>query len=380
MEIYLDNGATTKVSQVAVDKILDCCSKNYGNPSSLHKMGLLAHKEIVNNKKIISNYLQVDESEIFFTSGATEANNLIIKGIADAYKRDGKHLITNKSEHPSVLQVYIELEKQGYDIDYVNIDDNGNLDINMLESLIREDTILVSIMEVNNETGVIHPINDIGKIIKKINPTTIFHVDGVQSFCKLPSNIKSGKVDAYSFSGHKIYSPKGVGGFYLKKGIKITAQLIGGHQQKDVRPGTENIIGIAAIGSNVDVLAKNISKNYDTVKKLKESLLEIKNEFSDIYINGSDNCSPYILNLSFVGLRGEVLVHALEQDNIYASTGSACNSKSKDGMLYSYGLDDERVLSAVRFSFSIHNSIEEIEFCKNSLRKNIPILRKYGRR
>lgn len=376
--IYLDNAATTAVSNEAIEKINFMCTTNFGNPSSLHSLGINSEKEIINAKTIISKIINCTDLEIYFTSGATESNNLAIQGFLKRNK-NGNHIISTKSEHPSVLENFLEFEKKGYTVSFLTVDETGNINLDELTNLINHDTSIVSIMHVNNETGVIMPIEKIGKIIKEKNPNTIFHVDGVQSFCKIPIDVKKSNIDLFSFSGHKIFSPKGVGGLYINKKVHIQPFFYGGEQMNKIRCGTENIIGIAALSTNASLLFKNMPENYDYVLDLKNLFLTQIKGIDDIFINGK-NTSPFILNLSFENIRGEVLLHALEEENIFVSTGSACSSKSKNAMLYSYGFSDERVAGAVRFSFSIYNTKEEIIEACNIIKEKIAFLRKFVKR
>lgn len=374
--IYLDNASTTRVSDEALIKINDICQNTFGNPSSLHSMGINSEKEIINTKNIVANIINCNEKEIYFTSGATESNNLAIQGFLSRNLHNGKHIITTKSEHPSVLENYLYFQKKGYTVDFLNLDENGHINLNELENLINNDTALVSIMHVNNETGVIMPIEKIGKLIKGKNTNTTFHVDGVQSFCKFPVDVKKYHIDMYSFSGHKIFAPKGVGGLYINNSIHVAPLFFGGEQMSKIRCGTENILGISAIGVNGKRLNENMKKNHEYLSNLKNSFLNEIKDINDFYINGS-NTSPYILNISFKNIRGEVLLHALEEKEIFVSTGSACSSKSNKAMLYAYGYDKPRVLGALRFSFSIYNTEKEIMEATKVLKEQVLFLRKF---
>ncbi|MFV0503999.1 MAG: cysteine desulfurase family protein [Lachnospirales bacterium] len=371
--IYLDNAATTKTCDLAIKKIIELNTNNFGNPSSLHNLGINSEKEIINSKKEVAKILKVKEKEIFFTSGATESNNLAIQGTLSATRK--KHIITTKAEHPSVLANYKILEKKGYTVTYLKLNKYGEIDLKELQNTISEDTALVSIMHVNNETGAISPINEIKKILKDKN--IIFHIDGVQGFCKLDIDCKD--IDIYTFSGHKIFCPKGSGGLYIKTGTKINSILNGGEQMEKIRPGTENISAIAAIGAVSAELNKNIHEHFDYVLNLKKEFLKITEEIEGIKINGQ-NTSPYICSLYFENLKGEVLLHALESDEIYVSTGSSCSSKSKNAMLHAYGFQDPRVDGTVRFSFSINNSQKEIILVKDRIKYHVDLLRKFVKR
>lgn len=350
-------------------------NKEYGNPSSLHSFGFSAEKEIIDSKKIIAKIIKANDSEIFFTSGGTEANNLAILGIASAHKKTSNHLIVNKTEHPSVLEVYKKLENFGYNISYINTDKKGVIDISQLENEITDKTILVSVMHINNEIGTINDIKKIYEVIKSKNKKTYFHTDCVQSFCKYP--ITSKYADLITLSSHKIHGPKGAGALFIKKGTRIEPVFIGGKQQNGIRSGTENVPGIAGFAVAAENMNKNISKNYEKVLSVKNKLKEIKNLLPDIYINGDEiNSSAYILNMSFQNIKGEVLLHSLESENIYVSTGSACtsNHKKHTGTVDIIGGMGE---NSVRFSFSDENTIEESEKCIAALLKIVPFLRQY---
>lgn len=380
MSIYVDNAATTKVSEIALEKIIFMSRINFANPSSVHKLGLDAEREITKVRQTISSFLNAKEDEIYFTSGATEANNLAIIGTALANKRQGNHIITQKTEHASVLESVNYLEKIGYNITYLDNDNNGQIDFSMLENSITENTILVSLMHVNNETGAKLDIEKIGKLIKSKNKNTLFHTDLVQSFCKFDVDVSKFKIDLCSFSGHKLESPKGVGGIFIKKGTKIETRQFGGSQEKKFRPGTENILGITALGESILHIHKNMSKTLKHIQELKNCLLEIEDFLDDVYITSNDDFSPYIVNLSFLGVKGEVLVHALEEYDIYCSTGSACHKGSGSEILKNYNLAEDIYFSAIRISFCNENTKEEIEEIKDKLLEIVPKLRRFKKR
>ena len=349
--------------------------EEYGNPSSLHSFGFSAEKEIKKAKTIIAKIIKSNENEIFFTSGGTEANNLAVLGAASAYKKTGSHIIVNKTEHPSVLESYKKLENLGYTVSYLNVDKNGYADLSQLEEEINKETILVSVMHVNNEIGTINNIKKISEIIKNKNSKTLFHTDCVQSFCK--NNINSKYADLITLSGHKIHGPKGIGALFIKKGIRVNPVFIGGNQQKGIRSGTENVPGIAGFASAAEYMSANIEKNNEKVLSVKNKLKEIKNLLPDVYINGDDdNGSPYILNISFTDVKGEVLLHSLEDKGIYVSTGSACTSNHKKhiGTVDIIGGMGE---NSLRFSFSDENTVNEACECVSALLEIVPLLRQY---
>ncbi|MCD7904030.1 MAG: cysteine desulfurase [Clostridiales bacterium] len=374
--IYFDNAATTRTSEKAAAAAVKMMREVYSNPSSLHSFGFDCEKVITEAKALILKALS-SEGDLVFTSGGTEANNTVILGTAEAYKRKGRHFITTKVEHPSVAASYKELERQGAEVTYLSLDNGGNISLDELKSSIREDTVLVSLMAVNNETGTVNDLQKIYETIKAQNPNTLYHADCVQAFCKHPINGKF--ADFITVSSHKIFGTKGCGALVFKKGLRFNPRVLGGHQQNALRPGTENTPGIAAFGTAVSDLCDKIPENYERVKAVKDRLLKITEILPDIDVNG-ENTSPYILNLSFKGVRGEVLLHALEDRGIYVSTGSACSSKAKKNentVAKIWGV--LRGSSAVRFSFSSENTAEEADEVLKALTELVPILRKFQR-
>lgn len=373
--IYFDNSSTTKVGKPAIKKILYTMTEEYANPSSLHSLGFSAEKELLEARKIISKIINADEKEIFFTSGGTEANNLAVFGTFLANKKTDAHFITGKTEHPSVIEAFKRLEKNGKSVSYIDVDKNGYIDLEQLENSITDKTALVSVMHINNEVGTINDIEKIYKIIKMKNKKTLFHTDCVQSFCK--HNINSKYADLISLSAHKIHGPKGSGALFIKKGVRTEPVFVGGKQQNSVRPGTENVPGIAGFAAAAENMYKNISENCQKALSVKNKLSEIRKLLPDIYINGDlKNGSPYILNISFKDVKGEVLLHCLEDKKIYVSTGSACSSghKKYKGTVSIIGGIEE---SALRFSFSAENTVEEAEECIKALLTIVPSLREY---
>jgi len=383
--VYLDNAATTKTIDEVVDKMINMCKENYGNPSSLHSKGIEAEKEVLYVKNLFSKILKVDRKEIFFTSGGTESNNLAILGTAKAYSRKGKHIITSSIEHPSVSKVFKALQDEGYEITTISVDSNGLINIDELLDSIREDTILVSIMHVNNEIGTIQPIDKIGQMIHNKNPETIFHVDAIQSFGKMNIYPKRWNIDCLSISGHKIYGPKGIGALYINNQRKIKPIIFGGEQQLGIRSGTENTPGIAGLGVAARFMYNNLEKNVKHMYHMKERLRDgLLREVEDTYVNGLEGrySAPHILNVRFKDVRGEVLLHALEDKGIFISTGSACSSNKSETSptLTAIGLTKAEIESSVRFSFSIYNNVNEIDYCINQIKDMVPLLRKFVRR
>lgn len=384
MEVYLDNSATTKVRKEVIEKMVEVMEHEYGNPSSIHLKGYRAEKILAESRKSVAKLLKSETDEIIFTSGGTESNNLAIRGIAYGMKRFGNHIITSKIEHPSVLNVMKQLEEEGYDVTYLDVDNCGKVDLDELKDAINDKTILISIMAVNNEIGTIEPIEDIAKLKEKAK-TAYFHVDGIQAVGKIKLDVKRQNIDLLSLSGHKIHGPKGIGAIYIKRGVKIKPIMYGGGQEGNLRSGTENLPGIVGLGETCKLTKENFDEYTSKLVHLKKRLYDgIKSEISDIHLNGPDidNGAPQILNVSFLGVRGEVLLHALEEKGIYVSTGSACSShkNTESHVLKAIGLSHEYIEGAIRFSFSIFNTDEEIDYTVDVLKDKVNFLRKYKRR
>lgn len=384
MKIYFDNSATTQVTDSVKDIVVKAMTEDFGNPSSMHMAGVEAEKYIKDAQEIIGKILKVDPKEIYFTSGGTESNNMAIIGAAMAGKRSGNKIITTAIEHASVSGPMKFLEEQGFEVVYLPVDNYGVIKIDALKEAMDENTILVSIMHVNNEVGAIQPINEIGKLIKEINPKVVFHVDGIQSFGKMDVKPKRDNVDILSVSGHKIHGPKGTGFIYIKKNTKLNPLMLGGGQQMGIRSGTENVPGIAGIGQAskdcYDFLEENVSK----ITALKDYLIDKLNNLDNVIVNSrkGELGAPHIVSASFRGVRSEVLLHALEDRGVYISAGSACSSNKPaiSSTLKAMGVEKELLDSTVRFSFSKFNTIEEIDYAVEQLEKLLPMLRKYVRR
>jgi len=384
MEVYLDNSATTKAYKEVAELVAKIMVEDYGNPSSMHLKGVEAEKYLKYSKETIASIMKVKEKEIFFTSGGTESDNWALKEIANANHRTGKHMITTKIEHPAILQTMEELEAQGFEVDYLSTNEEGLISIDELKEKLRPDTILVSVMYVNNEVGAIEPIEEIGKVIKEINPKTYFHVDAVQGFGKLKLLPKKWNVDMVSVSGHKIHGPKGVGFLYIDEKVKIKPFIVGGGQQRNFRSGTENVPGIAGLGKATELIYKDLSKDTEVLYQLKKKLTDGILELGDIKINGpqDENGAPHIVSASILGVRSEVLLHALEDKGIYVSAGSACatHKQSVSSTLQSMGLTADEMESTLRFSMSTYTTEEEIEYTIKALKEIVPLLRKYTRK
>ncbi|WHH59396.1 cysteine desulfurase family protein [Petroclostridium sp. X23] len=384
-EVYLDNSATTKPYTEVVEAMVEMLTENYGNPSSLHIKGIHAERAVKKARQNIANALEVKSSEIIFTSGGTESNNIAIRGIAAASKKKGNHLITSVIEHPSVLNTYKYMEEMGYRVSYIQIDRDGIIDMKQLENELGDDTILVSIMHVNNEVGTIQPIKEIRDVLSIKKSQAAFHVDAIQSFGKIPFTPEEFGIDMLSVSAHKIHGPKGIGALYIKKGLLIKPIIYGGNQETGIRSGTENVPGMIGFGKAAEQTFANLKENISMMKRLKNKLKElISMSVDNIVINGTNDekSAPHILNVSFPGVRAEVLLHALESKGIFVSTGSACSSNkpSPSHVLTAMGTSRECIEGAIRFSISTFNSIEDIEYCAEQLATIIKQLRKYMRR
>lgn len=384
MEVYLDNSATTKAYPEVARLVADIMTEDYGNPSSMHLKGVDAEKYIKYSKKTIANIMKVQEKEIFFTSGGTEADNWALIGTAFANYRAGKHLITTKIEHPAVLQTMEYLKEQGFEITYLPVDRLGRIRLGDLERAIRRDTLLVSIMYVNNEVGAIQPIEEAGALIKRINPRTLFHVDAVQGFGKLKLFPKKWNIDMVSVSGHKIHGPKGVGFLYIDERMKIKPIIFGGGQQRNFRSGTENVPGVAGIGKAAELIYRDLAEDTERLYRLKEYFVRELSSMPHIYINGpqDETGAPHIVSASIAGIRSEVLLHALEEKGVYVSAGSACSSHKHtiSATLESMGIEKQLMDSTLRFSFSVFTTKEELDYTLECLDELVPMLRRYTRR
>ncbi|PKM50836.1 MAG: cysteine desulfurase NifS [Firmicutes bacterium HGW-Firmicutes-7] len=385
MNVYLDNAATTKVMKEVTNKMCVVLEEHYGNPSSLHFKGIEAEKEITEARNMIASLLKVEKKEIIFTSGGTESNNLAILGIARAYNRSGKHIIISCFEHPSVGRTAKQLEEEGFEVTTIPVHPDGRINLEALEGAIRPDTVLVSIMHVNNEIGVISPVEKIGQIIKERNQHTIFHVDAVQSFGKIWIQPKKWKIDCLSISGHKLHASKGVGALYISQKVKIKPLMFGGAHQMGIRSGTENTAGIAGLSVAAEYMYNHIDNHskqlYDLKMQLREGIL---NNIERTFVNGieGDDSAHHILNIRFEDVKGEVLLHALESKGIYISTGSACSSNKPEpsATLLSLEYTKTEIDNSVRFSFSMYNTKEEVDYCIEKLMEIVPALRKFVRK
>jgi len=382
--IYFDNAASTMALPEVAQTMCQLMQTQFANPASISKIGLEADREIRIAAEILGRGINGNPEEIFFTSGGTEGDNWAIFGTAEGYHREGKHLITTQIEHPAVKNPMKKLEEQGFEVTYLPVNEKGEVDPQTLSDAIRPDTILVSIILVNNETGTVQDMEALGKIVKEKNAKTLFHVDGVQAFGKYPIDVKRMKIDLLTMSGHKIHGPKGVGMLYKKQGLKVKPMILGGGQQGGQRGGTENPPAVAALGIAAKTAFSDLTQCIGQVMEVKRTLAEgILHDIPNTHINGQDleTASPYVLNITFQGLRSEVLLHALESEGIFVSAGSACDSKKKVGsaVLTAMGLPFAEIEGALRFSFSRFSTVAEAKECLEILKEKVAFLRKYQR-
>lgn len=365
-EIYLDNCATTRPFDevIALGNLVQ--KSNYANPSSVHARGIAAEKLLGDARREIASLLQCRENELYFTSGGTEANNLAIKGAVYRHGRRGGKIITTQIEHPSVLKCCYRLKEEGFTVKFLPVDHQGYLDLEKLSAAVDEQTVLVSTIHVNNEIGTVQPVEKIGAVIKKRNPRTLYHVDGVQSFARLPVSLKRWQADLYSCSAHKIHGPKGAGALWVRKGVALQPLFQGGEQEGTLRPGTENTAAIAGFGLAARISGGRLEKNLHLLHTLKQKLYQgLQQAGVAPRLNGPPlkEAAPHILNLSFPGVKAELLLRFLEEKKIYVSAGSACHSRRPEPshVLTAIGLDQKNLFSALRFSFSSFNSRSQIE-------------------
>ncbi len=377
-EIYLDNSATTRQYDEVTALMGDLAANTYGNPSSLHIKGIEAERQVNTARETIATTLFADKKEIIFTSGGTESNNLAIRGYLDANPRKGKHIITTKTEHPSVLEVYHHLEKQGWRVDYIGVDEKGSLDLDEFKGMLDHETALVSILLVNNETGAIQQLEKISAIRDRVNPQTVIHADAIQAYGKMIIHPEKLGVGLLSVSSHKIHGPKGVGALYVSKKVRIKPLFFGGGQEALLRSGTENVPGIAGFGLAADRIHRDLSAGMEKVSSLKNSFIaELAESEIDHRVISPEDASPYILNVGFEDIRAEVLLHHLEQKGIFVSTGSACSShkNTRSHVLSAMRIPNQLIDGAIRFSFSSCNSIDEIHFTVEMIKEVIPMIK-----
>lgn len=382
MEIYLDNSATTMVRPEVAKLMYEIMTKDYGNPSSMHIKGVQAERYLREAKEIFAGILKVSEKEIFFTSGGTEGDNMAIIGAALAGRRRGKHIITTVIEHPAVLESCAFLEKNGFEVTYLPVNAAGQVEPDTLKASLRDDTILVSVMYVNNEIGAIEPVSELGRIIKEYNKDILFHVDAVQAFGKFRIHPYKENIDMLTMSSHKIHGPKGVGAIFIKDKTKIQPIALGGGQQKGMRSGTENVPGIAGMAMAAKELYDKFDEDVNRLYELKEYFVRKITGIEGATVNGltGRDSAPHVVSVSFDGItKSEVLLHALEDKGIYISSGSACSSNkpSLSSTLKAIGVKNDLLYATLRFSFSVFTTKEELEYTINAVKELLPVLRKY---
>ena len=388
MEVYLDNSATTRVFPEVAELITKIMCEDYGNPSSLHMKGVLAENYLRYAKETMARLLKVNEKEIIFTSGGTESDNMALMGCAFANSRRGKHLITTQIEHPAVLQTMRHLESLGYRVTYLPVDGCGRISLEDLQKALTQETILVSVMHTNNEIGSLQPVAEAGAMIRRMSPNTLFHVDAVQGFGKARIYPKRMGIDLLSVSGHKIHGPKGAGLLYIGERVKIQPILHGGGQQYNMRSGTDNVPGAAGMAKAAELLYRHFDEDIEHLYRCKRYFMEGIRKLDGVAINGllpgkpdGEGTAPHIVSVSFAGVRSEVLLHALEEKEIYVSAGSACAARKPQPSvtLKAIGGDKEKLESTIRFSFSVYTTEEELYYTLQTLYDKIPVLRKYAR-
>lgn len=384
MEVYLDNSATTMCYPDVGELVYKVMCQDYGNPSSMHRKGVQAEHYIRDAKETIARLLKVNAKELIFTSGGTESDNLALIGCARANRRNGNHLITTSIEHPAILNTmrYLE-EEEGFRVTYLPVDEYGRVKLDALKEALCPETILVSIMYVNNEVGTVQPVQEAGKIAKQYKPSILFHTDAVQGYGKYRIYPKRMGIDMLSASGHKIHGPKGVGFLYVDSKVKIHPVIFGGGQQKDMRSGTENVPGIAGLGLASRMIYQDMEMKNALMRELKEYFIEEISGIGQTKVHGltDEGSAPHIVSVGIAGVRSEVLLHALEDKGIYVSSGSACvsNHPAVSGVLKGIGAAREYLDATLRFSMSEFTTKEEIDYTLETLYNVIPMLRKYTR-
>lgn len=367
--IYFDNAATTKLDEEVLQEMMPYLKENYGNASSIYKLGRESRKAVEDSREKISKVLNCKPNEIYFTAGGSESDNTAIKGIARANKNKGNHIITSKIEHPAVLETCKELEKEGFEISYISVDENGMIDLEELKNSIKSNTILITIMFANNEIGTIQPIAEIGKIAKENN--IYFHTDAVQAIGNVRIDVQELNIDSLSLSGHKFYGPKGIGALYVRTGVKFEKYISGGHQERNKRAGTENVAGIVGMGKAIERAYDNLDAHNKKIKELRDYYVEqVKNKIPYIKINGDmEKRLPGNSNISFRFIEGEGLLLNLDLKGICASSGSACTSGSLDPshVLLAIGLPHEIAHGSLRISIGKYNTKEEIDYLVENL-------------
>lgn len=384
MRVYFDNSASTKVADSVIEVMIKTMREDYGNPSAKHMMGVVAEKYVKEVTRMIAKTLKVEEKEILFTSGGTESNNIALIGGALANQRRGKHIISTAIEHPAVYEPLGKLVELGFEVTILPVDRAGHICLEELKNAIREDTIIVSTMYVNNEVGAVEPVEEIAKIVHEKNPDCLYHVDAIQGYGKYKIQPKKQGIDLMSVSGHKLHGPKGVGFLYIQKDAKVNPILFGGGQQRGMRSGTINVPGIAGMGEAARLAYEHFDEKIEKMIAIKDYLMDQLEKMEGIHLNSfrGTQSAPHILSVSVQGVRAEVLLHALEDREIYVSSGSACSSNHPgiSGTLKGIGLEDEFLDSTVRISLCSENTLEEADYFLETLKELLPMLRRFTRK
>ncbi len=376
-EVYFDNSATTKLDEEVLKEMMPYLKEHYGNASSIYKIGRQSKEAIEEAREKVAKVLNCETDEIYFTAGGSESDNTAIRGIAYKYQNKGKHIITSKIEHPAVLDTCRQLEKEGYEVTYLNVKNDGIIDLEELKQAIKPETILITIMFANNEIGTIQPIKEIGKIAKEHN--IIFHTDAVQAVGSELIDVKNMNIDALSMSAHKFYGPKGIGVLYVRKNVEFQKFINGGHQERNKRAGTENVPAIVGLGKAIEIAYKNLNEHTDKIRKLRDYYIsEVQKRIPDITINGNmEERLPGNSNISFKNVDGESLLINLDLKGIYASSGSACTSGSLDPshVLIAIGLSNELARSSLRVTIGKYNTKEEVDYLLENLEQVVKKIR-----
>ncbi len=384
MEAYFDNSATTRVFDSVRDAVVKTMTEDYGNPSAKHTKGVQAERYIREARTVIAKSLKVQEKEILFTSGGSESNNMALIGTALANRRAGNHIISSNIEHPSVYNPLGFLEEQGFQVTYLPVDKRGHISLDNLRQALRPETILVSVMYVNNEVGTVEPVEEISRLVKERNPGALFHVDAIQAYGKYDIRPRRQGIDLLSVSAHKLHGPKGVGFLYIDEKVKIKPLIYGGGQQRGLRSGTENVPGIAGMGAAVKEMFTDHGRKLDYLYELKEYASGKLSRLEGVTLNNPPGRegAPQIISASFEGVKSEVLLHALEERGIYVSSGSACSSNHPgiSGTLKGVGVRNDLLDSTLRFSFGLFNTKEEIDYAAGVLEELLPALRRFRRK
>ena len=386
--VYLDNSSTTRQADEVTDLIYDISKNDFGNPSSLHSIGFSAEKLVEAARKSFAGSIGADPQEVTFNSGGTEGDNTVLFGAARAKKHDGNRIVISAVEHPAIMEAADRLKHEGFEVVKAGVGRDGVVDLDEMREAVNDDTILVSVMTVNNETGAIMPIRAITEIAHAHG--ALMHTDAVQAYGKVDMSAYTARgagadgVDLMTVSSHKIHGPKGVGALYQRKGSEVPAYIVGGGQEKNRRSGTENVPGIAGFGKACDLASDLRDASYEKVAAARKYLLDgIRDTIPDVLVNGPDDPDdgiPYVLNVSFLGTRGEVILHTLEQDGIFVSTGSACSSNKK-GLSYvlaAMGRKPKEIEAAIRFSFCRYNTVEEMDFVLDKVAAAVARFRRLG--